>query len=663
MIPEIGQFALILALCMAVLQATVPLIGAARGNQAWIAVARPAARAQVLFVLIAFASLTYAFLVHDFSVAYVAQNSNTDTPLIYRISGVWGAHEGSLLLWSTVLAIWTGAVTIFNRSVPEVVLARVLAVMGMVSIGFLLFMILTSNPFVRQFPVPHEGADLNPLLQDPGLAIHPPMLYMGYVGFSVAFAFAIAGMLGGRLDSAWARWSRPWTLVAWFFLTMGIALGSWWSYYELGWGGWWFWDPVENASFMPWLVGTALIHSLAGTENRGAFKAWTVLLAIFAFSLSLLGTFLVRSGVLTSVHSFAADPRRGVFILIFLSIVIGSSLLLYAWRGPKIHSTASYGLVSREAGLLLNNVILVATASSILLGTLYPLAMDALNLGKISVGPPYFNRIFIPLMVPLTLAVGIGAMARWKQDSLWRLLWQLRWAAAGTVVLVIGAVLLMPHFSLAATAGLSLAFWVALSTLYGFWRRLRASGHGSKAWSNVPRAFYGMSLAHLGIAIFIVGISITTVFSQEKDVRLAPGQAYELGGYRFEFDGVRSVQGPNYTAHQGVVTVTRNGQLVATMKPQKRVYQVQRMPMTEAAIDPGLTRDLFVALGSPLGSKDGSWSIRLYHKPFVRWIWLGGLFMALGGLLAASDRRYRILARRRSTAEERALLHETGLAS
>ncbi len=663
MIPEIGQFALILALCMALLQATVPLIGAARGNRTWIAFARPTARAQLLFLLIAFGSLTYSFIVHDFSVAYVARNSNTELPLIYCISGVWGSHEGSLLLWATVLAIWTGAVTVFNRSVPEVVLARVLAVMGMVSIGFLLFMLLTSNPFVRLFPVPQQGNDLNPLLQDPGLAVHPPMLYMGYVGFGVAFAFAIAAMLGGRLDAAWARWSRPWTLIAWLFLTMGILLGSWWSYYELGWGGWWFWDPVENASFMPWLVGTALIHSLAATENRGAFKAWTVLLAIFAFSLSLLGTFLVRSGVLTSVHAFASDPTRGVFVLIFLSIVVGGSLTLYAWRGPQIRSTASYAPVSRESGLLLNNVILVATSASILLGTLYPLAIDALGIGKISVGPPYFNRIFIPLMVPIALFVGIGAMARWKQDSFVRLLWQLRWAGLASVLLLVISILFMPHFSLPAAAGLWLAFWVGASTVRGFWSRLRSVGRGAAAWVRIPRAFYGMSLAHLGIAVFIVGVSVTTIFSQEQDVSLAPGQSYELGEYTFRFDGVKTVQGPNYTAHQGTVTVTREGKYVTTMRPQKRVYLVQRQPMTEAAIDPGLTRDLFVALGEPLGTKDHAWSVRLYHKPFIRWIWLGGLLMALGGLLAASDRRYRILARRKSSAKESELLKHTGLAS
>jgi cytochrome c-type biogenesis protein CcmF len=662
LIPEIGHFALILALCMALLQSTVPLIGAARGNRSWVALARPAARAQLLFMLIAFASLTYAFIVHDFSVAYVQRNSNTNLPLIYCISGVWGAHEGSLLLWGTVLAIWTGAVTVFNRSVPEVVIARVLAVMGMVSIGFLLFMLLTSNPFVRQFPVPLHGNDLNPLLQDPGLAIHPPMLYMGYVGFSVAFAFAIAAMLGGRLDTAWARWSRPWTLVAWVFLTLGIVLGSWWSYYELGWGGWWFWDPVENASFMPWLVGTALIHSLAATENRSAFKAWTVLLAIFAFSLSLLGTFLVRSGVLTSVHAFASDPTRGVFVLIFLSLVVGGSLGLYAWRGPQIRSTARFSLISRETGILLNNVVLVATSASILLGTLYPLAVDALGLGKISVGPPYFNRIFIPLMIPIALVVGLGAIARWKQDSLWRLLWQMRWAGAATVVLLVISVVLMPHFSLAATGGLLLAFWVAGTTLLGLYRRVAAAKRGAETWKRVPRAFYGMSLAHLGIAVLVVGVSLTTTFSQEEDVRLAPGQSYELGGYHFEFDGVRQVRGPNYTAHQGTVTVTRNGKLIATMSPQKRVYDVQRQPMTEAAIDPGLTRDLFVALGEPLGTSDGSWSVRLYHKPFIRWIWMGGVFMALGGLLAASDRRYRVLARRRATAQESSLLH-SGAAS
>ncbi|HEC12470.1 MAG TPA: heme lyase CcmF/NrfE family subunit [Acidiferrobacteraceae bacterium] len=646
MIPELGQFALILALVLAVMQAILPVVGAQRGISGWIAVARPVARAQLLFMLIAYACLTYAFITHDFSVTYVARNSNTALPLLYRISGVWGSHEGSLLLWAFVLSLWTGAVTLFSRGMPEAMVARIIGVMGMVSVGFLLFMLLTSNPFERQFPAPLEGADLNPLLQDLGMALHPPMLYMGYVGFSVAFAFAIAAMLSGRLDTAWARWSRPWTNVAWMFLTAGIALGSWWAYYELGWGGWWFWDPVENASFMPWLVGTALIHSLAVTEKRGAFKAWTVLLAIFAFSLSLLGTFLVRSGVLTSVHAFASDPTRGIFILAYLGVVIGGSLLLYTWRAPQIRSGGHFELVSRETALLLNNVILVVAACSILLGTLYPLVLDALGVGKISVGPPYFNSVFIPLTAPLAALVGLGALARWKQDRLAGLVYRLRWALGVSLVFgIVYPAIVMPYFAWQAAAGMVLAVWVLTSALYGLYERVANKERKWAALVSIPRGFYGMTTAHLGVAVFIVGITLTSIYSLEKDVRLVPGESYELGGYRFQFDGVRQVRGANFRADEGKVRVWRDGEQIAVMAPQKRIYRVQRQPMTEAAIDAGLTRDLFVALGEPLG-QDGAWSLRLYHKPFIRWIWMGAVFMALGGLLAATDRRYRLAARR-----------------
>ena len=643
MIPELGHFALILALCMALIQATVPVIGAARGNPAWIALARPVAHAQLLFVAIAFACLTYAFIDFDFSVAYVATNSNSVLPLMYRISAVWGAHEGSLLLWSLVLAVWTGAVAVFSRSVPDNMVARVIGVMGMVSVGFLLFMLLTSNPFERLLPAPFDGRDLNPLLQDPGLAIHPPMLYMGYVGFSVAFAFAIAAMLGGRLDAAWARWSRPWTIVAWVFLTLGITLGSWWAYYELGWGGWWFWDPVENASFMPWLVGTALMHSLAVTEKRGTFKAWTVLLAIFAFSLSLLGTFLVRSGVLTSVHAFATDPARGVFILAFLVVVIGGSLVLYAWRAPAIRSHTSFEVVSRDTALLMNNVVLVVLAASILLGTLYPLVLDALGVGKISVGPPYFNSVFVPLAAPLAVLVGIGALARWKQDAIGRLFGRLRIAAVLSLLIGLLLPLLLPHYSMSAAIGLVLAVWITLTVLTGVHERLANKGYSPAALRSLPRGFYGMSTAHLGVAVFIVGITLTSVYSTEEDVRMNPGDAYTLGGYEFRFNGVTDEQGPNYRAQQGHLTVHLNDEQVALLEPQKRFYR-QGNPMTEAAIDAGLTRDLFVALGEPLGTQ-GAWSVRLYHKPFIRWIWMGAVIMALGGVLAASDRRYRLALR------------------
>jgi len=644
MIPEIGHVALILALSLALMQATLPVIGAHKRIAGWVAVAKPAAMGQLLFMLVAYGCLTYAFLQNDFSVAYVAQNSNTHLPVIYQFSAVWGAHEGSLLLWALILSGWTVAVVLFSRSMPETMVARVVGVMGMVSVGFLMFMLFTSNPFDRLVNPPIEGRDLNPLLQDPGLIIHPPLLYMGYVGFSVAFAFAIAAMLGGRLDAAWARWSRPWTNVAWLFLTLGIVLGSWWAYYELGWGGWWFWDPVENASFMPWLVGTALIHSLAVTEKRGAFKAWTVLLAIFAFSLSLLGTFLVRSGVLTSVHAFATDPSRGIFILIFLVVVIGGSLALYSWRASQIRSSVSFELVSRETGLLLNNVILVVATVSVLLGTLYPLISDALGLGKISVGPPYFNSVFIPLTAPLAALVGVGALARWRHDSGRRLFARLRLALLFSVVAGVALMLLAPRFAWGALLALVLAIWVILSTLQWLLDRRSAGRSLLQTMATTPRSGWGMMFGHLGLAVFIVGITLTTIYSTEKDVRLEPGQSYTLGGYEFQFQGVSQVQGPNYQAFRGEVDVRYGGELVTHLSPEKRNYR-SGMPMTEAGIDAGLFRDLFVALGEPLGDS-GAWSVRLYHKPFVRWVWLGGLFMALGGLLAASDRRYYRLRRK-----------------
>jgi cytochrome c-type biogenesis protein CcmF len=646
MIAELGQISLILALCMALIQAAVPLIGVQRGNLAWMGVARPAAQGQFLFLAIAFGLLTYAFITHDFSILYVAQNSNTHLPLLYLVSGVWGAHEGSLLLWALILSFWTAVVSIFNRGVPEAMTVRVISVLGMIAVGFMLFMMLTSNPFERLVPFPAEGRDLNPLLQDPGLAFHPPMLYMGYVGFAVPFAFAIAAMLGGRLDAAWARWSRPWTNIAWVFLTLGITLGSWWAYYELGWGGWWFWDPVENASFLPWLVGTALMHSLAVTEKRGTFKAWTVLLAIFAFSLSLLGTFLVRSGVLTSVHAFASDPARGIFILIFLATVVGGSLLVYSMRAHQIRSYVKFDLISRETGLLLNNVILVVTAASVLLGTLYPLALDALGAGKISVGPPYFNSVFVPLTIPLALFIGVGSMARWKQDDVATLFGKLRISLVASLLLgLLFPALFMDHYSGSAALGMFLAFWVAITTLKGLKDRLMNRPSLLGTLRAIPAGYYGMLCGHLGVAVFVVGITLTSIYSTEKDVRLEPGQGYELGGYTFTFNGVSELVGPNYSGSRGQVAVTHNGEVVTSLEPEKRNYQ-SGMPMTEAGIDAGLTRDLFVALGEPLGAT-GAWSLRIYHKPYIRWIWYGALIMALGGLLAALDRRYRILARRR----------------
>ncbi len=642
MIPELGQFALILALSLALAQSFFPLLGAYNGNGAWMAVARPAARGQLFFLLLAFACLTYSFIVHDFSVLYVAANSNSALPFGYRIAAVWSAHEGSLLLWALILGGWTVAVSVFSRSLPEAMAARVIGIMGLVSIGFLLFMLLTSNPFARLFPAALEGRDLNPLLQDPGLIIHPPLLYMGYVGLSVAFAFAMAALLGGNLDAAWARWSRPWTTIAWAFLTVGIALGSWWAYNELGWGGWWFWDPVENASFMPWLVSTALIHSLAVTEKRGAFKAWTVLLAIFAFSLSLLGTFLVRSGVLVSVHAFATDPARGIYILIFLALVIGGSLLLYAIRAPRVRGGGAFAAVSRETALLLNNVFLVVAALSVLLGTLYPLALDALQLGKISVGPPYFAAVFVPLMLPLAALAGFGPMLRWKSDVFVAASKRLRIVLALSLALALG-IALTQGLGLLAFTGVAVAVWVIASTLRNVGSRLR--GKGWAGLVSVPRAFYGMTFAHLGLGIFILGVTMTGATSLERDLRMDIGDKVELGGYTFTFQGVRAVTGSNYEAKQGTVTVTRDGEPIASLYPEKRVYRVQTNPMTETGIDAGLLRDLYVSLGEPLAN--GAWSLRVYFKPFIRWIWLGALCMALGGLLAATDRRYRIAVRAR----------------
>jgi cytochrome c-type biogenesis protein CcmF len=643
MIPELGHFALIIAFVIAVILSTVPLIGAAKNDASMIALARPAAYAQLLFVFLAYAALTYAFVTHDFSVLYVSEHSNLLQPLIYRISGVWGAHEGSLLLWTMTLAVWTAAVAIFSRHLPEVLVARVLSVMGMISIGFTSFMLITSNPFERIFPAPNDGAALNPLLQDPGLAIHPPMLYMGYVGFSVAFAFAVAALIGGRLDATWARWSRPWTTVAWSFLTCGIGLGSWWAYNELGWGGWWFWDPVENASFMPWLVGTALLHSLSTTEKRGVFKSWTVLLAIMAFSLSLLGTFIVRSGVLVSVHAFATDPARGVFILIFLCIVIGGSLALYTWRSETVSTSGRFDWFSRETALLLNNVILVTAAIAVLVGTLYPLLVDALGIGKISVGRPYFDAMFTIVAVPLLLLLGIGPMLRWKGDEPARI----RKALQPLFVVSLAVGMVLPFIvdgalHVATGLGLAAALWVAITTVMAYIRRLRSK-------SPVPMAFNGMILAHLGVACFVAGVTVVMSFSIEKDLRMEPGQRYEMAGYEFQFLGTRRVQGPNYAADEGRLEVRHNGEVITELNPQKRVYTSQNNPMTEAAIDDSLFRDLYAAMGEKL--ENGAWSLRLYYKPMIRWIWLGCLMMTFGGVLAISDKRYRRVRVRKQISE------------
>ena len=642
MLPELGLFALIVALFVALALATLPIVGAARGNMAWMALARPAAQAQFVFVALAFAALMSSFANNDFSVVNVASNSNSELPLAYRLAATWGSHEGSLLLWVLMLAGWTMAVSLFSRGLPLEMVARVLGVMGFVSVGFLLFTLLTSNPFARLSPPALDGRDLNPLLQDPGMVIHPPLLYMGYVGFAVAFAFAVAALLSGRFDAAWARWSRPWTTAAWMFLTLGIALGSWWAYYELGWGGWWFWDPVENASFMPWLVGTALIHSLAVAEKRGAFKAWTILLAIAAFSLSLLGTFLVRSGVLTSVHAFATDPARGIFILVFLGLVIGGSLALFGWRAGQVGFSGRFDRFSRETLLLGNNVLFAAAAGAVMLGTLYPLAIDALGLGKLSVGTPYFEAVFVPLMAPVVLLMGVGPLARWKSASLAEVAQRLKWPALASVAAALLLPLLAGRFSLGVAFGLFLAAWIFTSTAVLLLQRLR-SGAGQLARSS--RSFWGMVTAHVGIGIFIVGVTMVRGYETERDVKMSIGEHVEVGGYRFTFRGVGEVSGPNYVAARGDIEVqSLRGGAPFTMAPEKRLYKVQQTPMTEAAINTRLTRDLYVSLGEALDEK--TWTVRVYHKPFVDWIWGGAFVMALGGLLAVTDRRYRVAVRR-----------------
>jgi cytochrome c-type biogenesis protein CcmF len=641
MIPELGHFSLILALMMALVQGVLPILGAHRGHAGWIGLARPAARGQFLFVLVAYACLTQVFVNNDFSVLLAAQHSNSNLPLVYRVTAVWGNHEGSILLWSLILAGWTLAVSIFSKQLDDRMVARVLGVMGVISCGFLLFTLLTSNPFERLLPAAPDGQDLNPLLQDPGMIIHPPMLYMGYVGFVVAFAFAIAALLSGRLDTAWARWSRPWTTVAWCFLTFGIALGSFWAYYELGWGGWWFWDPVENASFMPWLVGTALIHSLAVTEKRGGFKMWTALLAILTFSLSLLGTFIVRSGVLSSVHAFASDPARGVFILGFLALVVGSSLTLFAWRAPRVGLGGTFAPISRESMLLANNVLLVVAAAAVLLGTLYPLVIDALGLGKLSVGPPYFSAVFVPLIAPALFLMGVGPLARWREASAADLTRRLRWAIGVSLASAVVAPLVLGHWTPMTGLGLLLAVWVASTAVLNLVTRLRE--HPAPRWRTrmaaQPGSYYGMLLAHFGVSVFIVGVTVVSGFQSENDVRMEPGETASVGGYRFQLEAINPISGPNYTAARATVTVTQDGAPVAVLYPERRIYTVSRMPMTEVAIDRGVRRDLYVALGEPVSAT--AWSIRLHHKPMVNWIWGGCVLMALGGFLAVLDRRYR----------------------
>jgi len=643
MTPELGHFALILALFLALALVALPSIGVFRRNELLMSSARPLAVGLLVMTSIAFAVLAYAFLHDDFSVTIVAAQSNFELPWFYKFAAVWGGHEGSLLLWVWILSMWSVAVAIFSRQLPLDMIARVLAVMGAIAIGFLLFMLLTSNPFARSLPNPPlEGSDLNPLLQDPGMVIHPPMLYFGYVGFSVAFAFAIAALWSGRLDAAWARWSRPWSNIAWMFLSIGITLGSWWAYSVLGWGGWWFWDPVENASFMPWLVGTALIHSLAVTDKRGAFKSWTVLLAIFAFSLSLLGTFLVRSGVLTSVHSFAADPTRGLFILAFLAIVIGSSLTLYALRAPVVISNAQYRWFSREIFLLLNNILLLVAALSVLCGTLFPLVVDSLHLGKYSVGPPYFDAVFVPLMSMLLVFMGIGPSNNWKQSHAGDIARRL--VPALLASLIVGVVFPFAyghqfHWGVALTV--CLASWIVLTTLVDLRNKLRNTNNLLSGFKRLTPAYFGMLIAHIGFAVSVIGVGLTTTYTQERDIRLAVGESTQVAGYDFEFAGTSAIRGPNYVAERGTIVVTRNGNQLAQLHPEKRRYNARRdQVMTEASIDAGLFRDLYVALGEPL--EGGAWAVRIHYKPFVRWIWLGGLLMAIGGALAAADKRYRL---------------------
>jgi cytochrome c-type biogenesis protein CcmF len=641
MAPELGIFALILAFVLSLSQAFFGLAGAWKGNSDWMAVARPAVTGQFVFVAMAFGCLVYAFVHDDFSVQYVAHNSNSHLPLFYQVAAVWGAHEGSLLLWILILAIWSVAVAAFSRALPLTFSSRVLGVMGLISGGFMLFTLWTSNPFLRLIPAWQDGADLNPVLQDFALAIHPPMLYTGYVGFSVAFAFACAAMLEGRLDQTWAKWTRPWTIFAWMFQTIGIALGSWWAYYELGWGGWWFWDPVENASFMPWLVGTALIHSLSVTEKRGIFKSWTLLLAIFAFSLSLVGTFLVRSGVLVSVHSFATDPTRGLYILAFLVLTIGGSLTLYAWRAPKLYAAGGFEFFSREFFLLVNNVILAGVAALVLWGTLSPLVYEILGLGKISVGPPVFAVMFLVPMLPLMVFLAIGMHSAWRRGKLTVAAQPLGWLLALSMALTLviqGLVFRELHW--VGFIGFSVGFWVMLSALLEPLRRRRRG-------LSMGAAMLGMCIAHFGVGLFAIGASGVESYKIEKDVALKPGGKFAIAGYDFNFIAASNVRGPNYDAVEALVEVTRNGRQVALLRPQKRHFWVQQTDNSQAAISVSWARDLFVAMGNPLGGD--AWSLRIQYKPFVRYIWLGALIMAIGGVVAATDRRYRLRATVTST--------------
>jgi cytochrome c-type biogenesis protein CcmF len=640
MIPEIGHIALITAFVVALLQCVLSLWGAHTQQTRLMAIAKPAAFAQFLMILLAFACLIYAFMNNDFSVLNVAENSNASLPMIYRICASWGSHEGSILLWALMLSAWGLAVACFSKNLPSYVLARTLGVMGFISSGTLLFTIATSNPFLRILPPALNGRDLNPLLQDPGMIIHPPMLYMGYVGTSVVFSLAIAALLSGKLDSSWARWSRPWITTAWCFLTIGIALGSAWAYYELGWGGWWFWDPVENASFMPWLLGTALIHSLAVTEKRGGFKMWTALLAILTFSMSLMGTFLVRSGVITSVHAFATDPTRGIFILVFLAILIGGSLTLFALRAPRASIGESFDTVSKDSMLLANNILLLVSAFTVLLGTLYPLILDALGLGKISVGQPYFNAVFIPLMAPALFLMGVGPITKWRSAQPIELATQLRWALAITVITSAIAALTMRSWTALIGFGLFIAIWIVSATINNLIARLRLHPQGFLTGLKIqPMSYYGMVIAHLGVAVFVFGVTMVTGFEEEKDLRMQAGSTSELAGYQIRFDGVKEVLGSNYTAAQGQITISKDGQVLTVMQPEKRKYFSSEMLMTEAAIYSKVSGDMYISMAEPVSKTE--WGVKVQYKPFVSWIWAGAFLIALGGFFAILDKKYR----------------------
>ena len=641
MIAELGNYALALSLAVSFFLAIFPLWGAEKGHSQLMSLARPMTYGLFFSLTIAFAALFYLFAVNDFSVQYVVNNSNSSLPIYYRLSAVWGSHEGSLLLWIWLLTLWGAAVALFSKHLPQEAVARVLGIMGIISIGFLLFVLFTSNPFTRTFPdFPVDGRELNPMLQDVGLIFHPPLLYMGYVGFSVAFAFAIASLMTGKLDSAWARWSRPWTMAAWVFLTLGIVLGSWWAYYELGWGGWWFWDPVENSSLMPWLAGTALIHSLAVTEKRGSFKAWTVLLAILAFSLCLLGTFLVRSGILVSVHAFASDPTRGLYILAYLVVVIGGSLTLYAYKGNQIRSRDNAERYSRETLLLLNNILLMTALCVVFLGTLLPLVHKQLGLGSISIGAPFFDQMFLIIMTPFALLLGIGPLVKWRRDQLS----EIRTPVVVSVVVMAITGFALPYFlqnklTVSAVLGTMMSVIIVLLSLYEMKQRATHRESFFKGITKLSRSHWGMILAHLGVAMTVWGIAFSQNFSVERDVRMAVGDTVQIADYDFKFTGVSDANGPNYMGGKAQIDISKDGKPEATLFAEKRFYTVSKMPMTEAAINWGFTRDLYVALGEKI--EDNSWALRLYYKPFIRWIWIGGLFMALGGLLCMFDRRYR----------------------